>query len=528
MPLKPDLVFPDAPTASEIVPNVFNVEPKDESEGEPMPTQKEPSFVQITKHMKTPRTSVKPIQVSHGLGPQKTLSFLSDVQGNPQQALKDKGVIDSGCSRHMTGNISYLYEFEEIKREYVAFGGNPKGGKITGKGIKREFSVARTPQQNGFAERKNRTLIEAARTMLADSLLHIPFWVEAVNTACYVQNEADKGFLFGYSIHSKAFRVFNSRTRIVQETLHINFLENQANVAGSGPKWLFDIDTLTQSMIYQPIIAGNQPNPSACIQGNFDADKVVKEAVSAQQYVLLPLWSTSLQNPQNTNASAAFDDKENESKVYVSPSSSDKTKKHDEKATREAKGRSPESFKKLRAEVEVLGSHSTQQDTPTVGPTKISKEDVQNMLQIVPMAEFNVEVLQVKYPLIHWEIYSEGSRTYWKIIRVGKVTQAYQSFEDMLKDFDREDLDALWRITKENFSTSMPTNDKEKALWAELTGLYEPNADDLYWKLQRYMHYLIMWKLHSNCRVHQVSSTKRRDKDLFKSKDPHSSHSSRK
>ncbi|GJR03700.1 putative ribonuclease H-like domain-containing protein [Tanacetum coccineum] len=56
------------------------------------------------------------------------------------------------------------------------------------KGIKREFSVARTPQQNGVAERKNMTLIEAARTMLADSLLPIPFWAEAVNTACYVLN----------------------------------------------------------------------------------------------------------------------------------------------------------------------------------------------------------------------------------------------------------------------------------------------------------------------------------------------------
>nr|GFB22935.1 ribonuclease H-like domain-containing protein [Tanacetum cinerariifolium] len=54
--------------------------------------------------------------------------------GNPQQALKDKGVIDSGCSRHMTGNISYLSDFEELNGGYFAFGGNPKGGKITGKG----------------------------------------------------------------------------------------------------------------------------------------------------------------------------------------------------------------------------------------------------------------------------------------------------------------------------------------------------------------------------------------------------------
>nr|GEX97770.1 putative ribonuclease H-like domain-containing protein [Tanacetum cinerariifolium] len=55
--------------------------------------------------------------------------------------------------------------------------------------IKREFSVARTPQQNGITERKNRTLIEAARTMLADSLLLILFWAEAVHTDCYVQNK---------------------------------------------------------------------------------------------------------------------------------------------------------------------------------------------------------------------------------------------------------------------------------------------------------------------------------------------------
>nr|GEY75589.1 hypothetical protein [Tanacetum cinerariifolium] len=86
----------------------------------------------------------------------------------------------------------------------------------------------------------------------------------------------------------------------------------------------------------------------------------------------------------------------------------------------------------------------------------------------------------------------EGLRSYWRIIRVGGITQAFQSFEDMLKDFDREDLDALWRLVKERFSTALATTDKEKALWDELTRLYEPNADDVFWKLQRYMHYPIM------------------------------------
>nr|GEY01950.1 retrovirus-related Pol polyprotein from transposon TNT 1-94 [Tanacetum cinerariifolium] len=149
---------------------------------------------------------------------------------------------------------------------------------------------------------------------------------------------ADEGFLVRYSISSKAFRVFNSRTKIVQETLHINVLENLPNFAGSGLTWLFDIDTLTQSMNYQLVVAGNQPNSSAGFQGNFDAGKVRKESVSTQQYVLLPLWSTSSKDPQNTDADASFANKENKSEVYVSLSSSDKPKKHDEKAKREAKG----------------------------------------------------------------------------------------------------------------------------------------------------------------------------------------------
>nr|GEZ07801.1 hypothetical protein [Tanacetum cinerariifolium] len=186
--------------------------------------------------------------------------------------------------------------------------------------IKKEFSVARTPQQNGVAERKNKTLIEAARTMLADSLLHIPFWAEAINTACYVKNKvlvnplgkfdgkADEGFWVGYFVTSKAFRVFNSRTRIVQETLHINFLENKPNVAGIGPTWLFDIDTLIQSMNYQPVVSGSQPNHN--------------------------------EDPHNTDDDVVFGVQKNENEVHVSPSGIDKTKKHDDKAKRDDKGKS--------------------------------------------------------------------------------------------------------------------------------------------------------------------------------------------
>ncbi|GJU54034.1 putative ribonuclease H-like domain-containing protein [Tanacetum coccineum] len=214
-------------------------------------------------------------------------------------------------------------------------------------GIKREFSVAMTPQQNGVAERKNRTLIEAARTMLADSKLPTTFWAEAVNTACYVQNrvlvikphnktpyelllgrkpalrfkrpfeclvtilntidhlgkfdgKADEGFFIEYSTNSKAFRVFNSRTRIVEENLHVQFSENTPNIVGSGPNWLFDIDALTKSMNYKPVVAGNQSNGSTCTKACDNAGKARMETIPGKDYILLPL---SIQDPSFSSIS---------------------------------------------------------------------------------------------------------------------------------------------------------------------------------------------------------------------------------
>ncbi|GJR69430.1 putative ribonuclease H-like domain-containing protein [Tanacetum coccineum] len=104
--------------------------------------------------------------------------------------------------------------------------------------------------------------------------------------------KANKGFLIGYSINSKAFRVINTRTRKVEENQHITFLENKPNVAGSGPDWLFDIDLLTNSMNYEPDTEGNQINGIPSIKDNVDA-------VPAQQYILLPLPSDSPQSSED-------------------------------------------------------------------------------------------------------------------------------------------------------------------------------------------------------------------------------------
>nr|GEV69228.1 hypothetical protein [Tanacetum cinerariifolium] len=200
------------------------------------------------------------------------------------------------------------------------------------KRIKREFNNVRTLQQNGVAERKNRTLIEAARTMLA----------KAVNTTCYVQNsvlvtkphnktpyellidrtpiinfmrpfsclvtihntfdhdgKADEGFLVGYSINSKGFRVYNSRTRKIEENLYVNFLEKKPNAAGSGLEWLFDIDSLINSINYQPISTGNRTNGNACLEIYSDAGQIKKEKVPDQEYILLPLLNTCSDVPSS-------------------------------------------------------------------------------------------------------------------------------------------------------------------------------------------------------------------------------------
>ncbi|GKC62854.1 hypothetical protein Tco_1095452 [Tanacetum coccineum] len=113
--------------------------------------------------------------------------------------------------------------------------------------------------------------------------------------------KAEEEFLVGYSVNSKAFRVFNTETRKVEENLHVNFLENKPNVARQGPNWLFDIDSLTNSMNYQRVTAGNQTNKNAgpqetnvntSLKKNVDAGQTEEKNVSTQKYIVFPLWSS--------------------------------------------------------------------------------------------------------------------------------------------------------------------------------------------------------------------------------------------
>nr|GEW84455.1 hypothetical protein [Tanacetum cinerariifolium] len=181
-----------------------------------------------------------------------------------------------------------------------------------------------------------RTLIEAARTMLADAKLFVTFLAEAVNTACYVQNRVlvnksqnktpyelfngrfptigflkpfgchvmilntlenlrkfeakrDEGYFLGYSMSSKAFRVFNKRTKRVEENFHVDFLENKPIEKGVGPNWLFDIDSLTNSMNYVLVVVAGT-NSTNFLGTKEAAGQDVKKDASSLRYIVLPNW----------------------------------------------------------------------------------------------------------------------------------------------------------------------------------------------------------------------------------------------
>ncbi|GKB56659.1 ribonuclease H-like domain-containing protein [Tanacetum coccineum] len=272
--------------------------------------------------------------------------------GHPQ--IEDQGYVDSGCSRHMTGNMSYLSDFKAFDGGYVTFGGGAKGGRITGKGtlktgkldfedvyfvkelqfnlfsvsqmcdkknsvlftdtgcfvLSPDFKLAdesqvllKVPRKNNMysVDMKNIVPKESltclvAKATLDESMLwhrrlgHVNF--KTINklvkdnlvrglpskhfendqtcvaclkgkqhkASCKFDGKSDDGLFVEHSLNSKAFRVYNIRTRKVEENLHVRFLEDKPIIGGARPKWLFNIDVLTESMNYMPVVAETNSN----------------------------------------------------------------------------------------------------------------------------------------------------------------------------------------------------------------------------------------------------------------------------
>ncbi|GJU45502.1 hypothetical protein Tco_1202768 [Tanacetum coccineum] len=166
-----------------------------------------------------------------------------------------------------------------------------------------------------------------------------------------------------------------------------------------------------------------------------------------------------------------------------------------------------------------VGEVSGSVEEQSAGKEKeVSEQELKKLLVTVLVEEVYIEALQVKYPIIDWEVFTKES-SYWRIIRVGNHTEVYQVFEDMLKRFDRDDLEKLWDLVKKKFSSTEPTIDKEKVVWVELKRLFKPDDDDTLWKLQRYMLDPLKWKLYDTCGVHHVSTERGHDIFMLVKKD---------
>nr|GEZ22781.1 ribonuclease H-like domain-containing protein [Tanacetum cinerariifolium] len=313
-----------------------------------------------------------------------------EFKGNSQNVIDDKGYWNSGCSRHMTGNISYLSDYEPYNGGYVSFG---QGGyKITGKGTIKTVAKASADESELWHRRlghlnfktmnmlvrhnlvkglpskcfdndhtcvaclKGKQHKASCKTKVVNSVtkplhtLHMDLfgptsvsslnhkWVLVNNSqnktpyelfngrtpaigflkpfGCHVmilntldhlgkfEAKGDEGYFIRYFMSSKAFRVFNKRTKRVEENLHVEFLENKLIEKGAGPNWLFNIDTLTNSMNYVSVVSAG--TTSTNFSGTKEAaSQDVKKDVSSLRYIALPNWfheahlETSTSNAQD-------------------------------------------------------------------------------------------------------------------------------------------------------------------------------------------------------------------------------------
>nr|GEV80889.1 ribonuclease H-like domain, reverse transcriptase, RNA-dependent DNA polymerase [Tanacetum cinerariifolium] len=229
------------------------------------------------------------------------------------------------------------------------------------KGIKREYSNARILQQNGVAERKNRTFIEAARTMLADSKLPTMFWIEAVRTACYVLNrvsvtrpynktpyalltgnipsvshfkpfgchvtilntsdhlgkfdgKADEGYIVGYSASNKAYRVYNVPNKRVEESMNLRFLEEKPNVQGLGHEWYFDLDYLTDTLGYKYVQANQSAGTQGAATNPAGTQDTDLDSEYDEQVIIVPSYPSHI--IQRSEPKDAFDDEVDDSPLH--------------------------------------------------------------------------------------------------------------------------------------------------------------------------------------------------------------------
>ncbi|GJV27402.1 putative ribonuclease H-like domain-containing protein [Tanacetum coccineum] len=207
---------------------------------------------------------------------------------------------------------------EDFQGRLCGFWNDPKGSKV--KRVKCPFTesvldesqvVLRAPRKDDVYSLDLKNIIPSRGNSPSISFMR-PFGcpltiLNTLDSLGKFDGKSDEGYLLGYSTTSKAFRVYNKRTKRVEENLHINFLEDQPNVAGTGPNWMFDLDFLTNSMNYIPVSVENQVNVDAGTQDSYVAGSSGKDKGPTQEYILLLLQPHRTRIPVEDVAPAAHE-----------------------------------------------------------------------------------------------------------------------------------------------------------------------------------------------------------------------------
>nr|GEV90724.1 hypothetical protein [Tanacetum cinerariifolium] len=479
------------------------------------------------------------IQVSNGLGPQRKLISLFYVHGHPQKVQEDQGYVDNECSRHMTGNMSYLSNFKEFDERYVTFGGGAKGGRITGKGtlqtvnpiiytscIKQFWATVKVKIVVG--EEQIQALVDKKKVIITET---------NVRSDLYFKDGADsqvEGMLKHKEIYVTASHtktIFDNTKRLRKDFLKQKYKKSKKKIT-EDPQ----LSDSTNNVVDKHVTTASNDHYSVRMIDDLDADEGVALVDETQGRNDQYMFNTSILDDEEVLLKIKLVlliqflllAKDKGKAKMIEPEKPLKKKDHimiDEEVARnlEAQLESEieeeerlarqkeeeanimlfnntmkwiESFVPMDTKL-VKGNEKAEEGSSKRAGGKIEQKDAKRQrlekenesaklkryMEIILDDEDDVTtkstLLSSKSPtIVDYKIYKEGRKSFFKIIRADGNSQNYLIFRQMFKNFNREDLEVLWSIVKARFKKAKPVDDMGNLLFQTLKIMFEHHVKD--------------------------------------------------
>ncbi|GJW85263.1 hypothetical protein Tco_0158408 [Tanacetum coccineum] len=466
--------------------------------------------------------------------------------------LQDQGVIDSGCSRHITWNMSYLTDYEEIDGGYVAFGGNPKGEKITGKcTIKTKQEVAANKENNEVnvveevveVINSAKLITDAAQVSAAGNVVSTAgdaTTVSAATTTTATITTVDDITLAQALMEIKSTKP-KEKGVVIQElgesttTISSQLSSQQSQDKGKGiliepvkpikKKDLIRLDEEAalklqaefdeeERLAREKAEKEKEANIALIetwddIQEKIDVDHQLAERMQAQEQEELSieekatLFQQLLEKRRKHFAAKRAEEKRNKPPTkaqqrkimctYLKNMEGYKLKDLKLKEFDSIQEMFDRAFKRVNTfedfRTELVEGKEKRAGTELVQEiTKKQKveddkeiAELKQLMKIILDEEVGIDAipLVVKSPsIVGWKIYKEGRKSYYQIMRADGKSQMYMFFSQMLKSFDREDLEDLYKLVKAKYESTKPVEDLDLLLWGDLKTMFEPHIEE--------------------------------------------------